>query len=311
MTAPAQPGSSSRQRAALLVWVAAAVALFWLAPSPPEPTGTTPAEEAARVRLVEWAVADARRWQQERGDITIPWVRARGHLAIVIDDVGRELQWQEELQDLRFPLTFSVLPGAVYAPGAQLRLRQDHRRYREIMLHLPMEPMDPTMMARGPEAAEEFLLSSDSPLALTEKLERALERVPAAVGVNNHMGSRLTTQTAAMGPVMEVLAQRGLFFVDSRTSAQTVAETVARAHGVPTAARNVFLDHDPDPAAIRRAFEEAVEGSLTEPTIVIAHPSQAVVDVLRTELPRLVDEDVGVYPVSQLLARVHAQGARG
>lgn len=302
---------SRRQRFALAGWVVAAAALFWLAPSPPDSPGPTAEEEAARQRMVDWAVRDADRWSAERGDVVLPWEEARGHLAIVIDDVGRELVWHERLQALRYRLTFSVLPGSIYAPGAQLRLRQDQRRPREIMLHLPMEPSDAAMMKEGPEAREEFLLAEDSDAILAEKVERALARVPAAVGVNNHMGSRLTTDPDAMKTVMRTLAgHEGLFFLDSRTTAETVAESQAREAGLRALSRHVFLDHDASPQAIAEQLERAAGLSEDAPTVAIAHPSRAVVEVLERELPRLARRGVGVYPLSELLYRQRAQFAR-
>jgi hypothetical protein len=309
-TGPAQAGDR-RQRWALAIWIAAAVALFWVAPRPPEAPGPTPDQEAARQRLVEWALRDAERWQAQRGDVVIPWNEADGHLAILIDDVGRETYWHERLQGLRYRLTFSVLPGAVYAPGAQLRLRQDHRRYREIMLHLPMEPLDPAVMSEGAEAREAFLLADDSPEDLAAKTWAALERVPAAVGVNNHMGSRLTTDVQAMRAVMSVLKERDLFFIDSRTTAQTQAESVALELGIASTARGVFLDHVPDPEVMEAALADAVAQSRRQPTIVIAHPSQEVLDLLTLELPRLAEARIGIYPVSELLAHRSARSAGG
>lgn len=285
----------------LLATVALACLGFAFAPSPPPPPPMDPEEIAALQRSIDRLVADTRGWQASRGDRMLAWDAAEGHLAIVIDDIGRELHLFEQLLDLRYNLSFSVLPGAVYAAGTQLRLREDRRRYREIMLHLPMEPIEGARMTEGVEAQEHFLLGSDDADTLRTKLADALARVPAAVGVNNHMGSRLSTDRAAMDALMPLLHERGLFFVDSRTSAQTVAEDAARAAGVPAAARRVFLDDDPSPDAIERELQRAATLSRTEPVIVIAHSSPAVVDVLRTRLPELYAQRIGVYPVSTVV----------
>jgi|GEM_PF-1120966 len=286
----------------LLAWIAVACLGFALAPAPPEPPATTPEEQAVRVRMVDWAVQDAQRWQAERGDLVIPWEQACGHLAIVVDDIGRELHVHERLQDLRFQLTFSVLPGAVYAPGAQLRLRTDPRRYREIMLHLPMEPLDAEQMRRPEDAKEIFLRQIDAPETLRKKLADALARVPTAVGVNNHMGSRLTSDPAAMRVIMEELRARGLFFLDSKTSASSCAHDVAQLHDIPSVARDIFLDHDARPHAISAALERASALACERPTVVIAHPSRAFAETLRDTLPRLHDNRIGIYPVSDVLA---------
>jgi polysaccharide deacetylase 2 family uncharacterized protein YibQ len=290
----------------LLAWVALCAALVLAAPAPPEPPAITEEQAAVMQRTTDLVVRDTKAWQREHGDQVIAWDEAEGHLAIVIDDVGRELHLFEQLLALRHPLTFSVLPGSIYALGVQLRLRGDARRPREIMLHLPMEPADPAMMLAGAEADEAFLLRADSPAERRAKLEVALSRVPAAVGVNNHMGSALTPDPVAMAEVMEILQARSLFFLDSRTIATTRAEEVARAVGVPTLPRDVFLDHDPSVAAIEAALDEAALRSRRAPVVAIAHPSAEVVEVLVRRLPKLHAEGVGVYPVSQVLA---ARGA--
>jgi uncharacterized protein len=285
----------------LLAWAVIACAMFVLVSPPPEPPTVDPEREAIRQRMIAWAVRDAETWAVEEGDLTVAWDEAEGHLAIVIDDVGRELELFEKLLDLRHRLTFSVLPGSVYATGVTQRLTADDRRPREIWLHLPMEPLDPAAMG-GPESGEIFLLASDEPEQLRAKLEAALERVPLAVGVNNHMGSRLTAEARAMAAIMPVLRERGLSFLDSRTNPETVAAREAEAAGVPTISRKVFLDHHPGHEAIRQALLEAAAHAREQPTVAIAHPSIEVVEVLREELPRLHDRGVVIYPLSQVLA---------
>ncbi len=294
----------------LLAWLSLCGALMLTAPAPPEPPAQTERERAIMQRTVDLVVRDAKQWQREQGDELVPWGQARGHLAIVIDDVGRELHLFEQLHALRYPLTFSILPGSIYAPGIQLRLRGDVRRSREIMLHLPMEPADPSKMVEGAEAEERFLLGADDPATLRAKIDRALARVPAAVGVNNHMGSALTRDAEAMAVVMEALLPRPLFFLDSRTIGDTRAEAAARSAGVPTTSRDVFLDHDPSPAAIEAALDDAVRRSHDRPVVAIAHPSQALVEVLRRRLPELHAKGVGLYPVSRLVTAGGAAAPR-
>lgn len=287
----------------LAAWWVVAAALFFAAPAPPATPLTTPEDEAIFRRQVEQTVARTRRWQETRGDLTLPWDAARGRLAVVIDDVGRELHLFDQLLALRFPLTFSVLPGSVYAAGAQVRLRGDRRRPREILLHLPSEPLDAAMMRGGAEAQEQFLRVGDPPDRLRAALEAALERIPAATGVNNHMGSRLTADRPAMDALMPTLRARGLYFLDSRTTSHSQALAAAEAAGVPALGRDIFLDHDPSPEAILAQMRKAAARAREAPTVVIAHPSQEVVDVLRAELPRLFREGIAVYPLGEFLAR--------
>ncbi|MBL4686957.1 MAG: divergent polysaccharide deacetylase family protein, partial [Nannocystaceae bacterium] len=224
-------------------------------------------------RAADIAAETPRVWRRERGDLSIPWDEAQGHLAIVIDDVGRELHVFEQLLSLRFPLTFAVLPGSVFTSGVQVRLQADRRRHREVLLHLPMEPQDAALMRSDAELRETFLQITDDAQTLQRKTQAALAAVPIAIGVNNHMGSRLTTDRGAMDAVMSELARRRVFFLDSRTTADTVAMEAATAAQVPTGSRHVFLDHEPGVAAIAHALALAAERASREPTIAIAHPT--------------------------------------
>ena len=289
----------------LLAWIVLAAVLMWLAPDPPPVPIYTAEETAVWDRTMREAGENARAWQRDRGDQVLEWDRARGHLAIVIDDVGRELHLLDQLVALRHPLSFSVLPRSVYAMGVQLRLRADGRRYREVWLHLPMEPLEPDRMREGHESEEDFLLAADEDETLRLKIEDALARVPTAMGVNNHMGSRLTQDRRAMDVIMGELAGRNLRFLDSRTTADSVALTAARAHHVPSVARNVFLDHEPGPRAIEAALRQAAKQALNEPTVAIAHPSPALVRVLQTTLPGLHEQGIGIFPLSEIVAHQH------
>ncbi len=286
----------------LLAWTALACLGFAVAPAPPVAPAMSGEEIAAIQRGLDAIVESTRAWQVERGDLGVPWDQAQGHLAIVIDDVGRELHLFEQLLDLRFALGFSVLPGSIYAAGVQLRLGADRRRPREILLHLPMEPEQATRMHEDAEAQEQFLLQGDPPEALVAKLEAALARVPTAVGTNNHMGSRLTADCAAMAAIMPPLRERGMFFLDSRTTAATCAQSAAQAAGVPSLARQVFLDDDPSLEAIDAQLERAATLARSQPVVAIGHPSAAMVEVLLRRLPELHAQGIGIYPLSSLLA---------
>jgi uncharacterized protein len=218
-----------------------------------------------------------------------------GQLALVIDDLGRSIDDVVALDALGVPLSYSVLPYEAQTAEVVARLRAEHR---EILCHLPMEPAnahDP-----GPGALRQAM-DLDSLAAATD---RALERVPGAVGANNHMGSELTTDRAAMGTVLDVLQRHGLFFLDSRTSAGSVGFALARSLGLPAAARDVFLDDDPDPAAIRREVARFLARSRERgAAIAIAHPRPTTLEVLREELPKAKAEGFTFVPVSFLLDR--------
>jgi len=299
------PERSSRTTfpVSLGLWLLACCLLFAIAPAPAMP-GPRPGDSETFARVVADQQDRARRWHEREGDLRIPWDQARGHLAFVFDDIGHELHVHHKLQALRAPLTFSVLPGASYATGAQLRLLEDRRRERTIMLHLPCEPRDSEHMFNTPgERAQDFLLASDTPEQLRNKLLTALDRVPTAVGVNNHMGSRLTANRAAMDALMPILRERGMFFVDSLTIGQSVAAAAARAAQVPTLERHVFLDNDPRPDAIAKQLERAAARALEQPTIAIAHPSLAVARSLRDALPELHARGIGIFSMREFVER--------
>ncbi len=285
----------------LPLWIAAATVLFWIAPRPPEIPPQRPEDIAAMQRTTDFVVRDTKQWQRDHGDRSIAWAQAEGHLAIVIDDVGRELHLLEKLIALRYRLTFSVLPGSVYATGAQLRAGADRRRYREVLLHLPMEPLDTAQMHEGDEAQETFLLADDDAKTLAAKTEAALRAVPSAIGVNNHMGSKLTAERGAMDAVMDVLEEHDVFFLDSRTHHDTQALAAAQSAGVASLSRQVFLDDVETPEAIAAQLEEAARLSKLGPTVAIGHPSAALTEVLKERLPQLLDDGVAIYPLSHVL----------
>lgn len=216
-------------------------------------------------------------------------------IAIIIDDLGRSLEELETLGRLGVPLSYAVLPFETQTAEVVAEL---HRRGEEVLCHLPMEAKngaDP-----GPGA-----LRAEMPRAeLEAATRRALEAVSGAVGANNHMGSGLTPQVEAMATVLEVVREHGLFFVDSRTSADTQAYAVARRLGMPALERQVFLDNERDPELIRRQFEELVhraekgEGGV----IAIAHPYPETLEVLAAELPKARARGIEIVRVSELFA---------
>lgn len=214
--------------------------------------------------------------------------------AILIDDLGIDLGPARELLGLPCALTFSVLPhlrhSAEIAEAA-------HGSGREVMLHLPMQP---ERGAVRPGRGEITVGMSAAEVAAT--LERALDSVPYAAGVNNHMGSRATADAPLMAALMAALAQRGLYFVDSRTTAATVALDVARAEGIPAFYRSVFLD-DTETAdytvgqlrKLRRLVEE--QGA----ALAIGHPYPTTLGALARFCPEFERDDIDLVPASQLV----------
>jgi polysaccharide deacetylase 2 family uncharacterized protein YibQ len=224
-----------------------------------------------------------------------PLERPAGHIALVIDDLGRSLEDLDALAALGVPISYAVLPYEELTAQVVARLRAEDR---EILCHLPMEPgseRDP-----GPGALHVGMDEA----ALATATRQAVSRVPGAVGVNNHMGSSLTADQGAMGAVLQVLRQDGLFFLDSRTSAESVGYRLAQSLGLPSAERDVFLDPDPAPAAIREQFRRLLERARSEgAAIAIAHPLPGTLAVLGEEVPKAREAGYTFVPVSFLLDR--------
>lgn len=221
---------------------------------------------------------------------------ARGRLAIVLDDAGNSTAGVAEIERLPKAVAVAVLPNAAKSAEVARVLAASGR---EVLIHMPMEAAGGGEPGPGPGAIEVGLTADE----VRRRLERAFAVVPEARGLNNHMGSRATTDLATMRLVMGVLAERGLYFLDSRTSAESVAESVAREAGVATLRRGVFLDVVQEPGAVVRALEEAVAEAREEGhAVTIGHVHAVTLAVLAAELPGIA-ERVSLVAPSRLAVR--------
>jgi polysaccharide deacetylase 2 family uncharacterized protein YibQ len=195
---------------------------------------------------------------------------------------------------LHYPLTLSVLPNHPYS--AQIA-QQAHRRGFEVMLHLPME----SVANEAPESQE--LRPGMRPPEISSTLDAMLSTVPYAVGVNNHQGSLATSDPPLMADLMPVLHDHNLFFVDSRTTAATVAYSSAQASGVPCAFRNVpFLDDVQEVGAIRRQLELAAKEAREKgQAIAIGHPHPETLRALTEFLPKADAQGIHLVHASEVV----------
>lgn len=223
-----------------------------------------------------------------------PAPQGRPRLAVVIDDLGYNLGAAQRLADLGLPLTFSILPRA---PHAREIAHLAQARSLEILVHMPMEPRSYPQLTPGPGA----LLVAMSDPELRRQTQANLAQVPGAVGVNNHMGSRFTENPKALQPVLEVIRQAGLFFLDSATSPRSQAQDLARRMGLPQGQRDIFLDHDPGLPAIERQLERLLALARGRgQAIAIGHPGADTIRALEQYAGRLRSE-VEMVPVSHLI----------
>ncbi|MFH1033729.1 MAG: divergent polysaccharide deacetylase family protein [Pseudomonadota bacterium] len=219
---------------------------------------------------------------------------ARPRVALVIDDMGYQVEAARRLMALDLRLTLSILP---LAPHAREIAEMARRQGVPVMAHLPMEPRTYPALNPGPGA----LLTSMDPETLARQTRQNLEHLPGAVGANNHMGSRFSEDPAALRPVLEVLRQQGLFFLDSVTSPRSQARDLARRMGLVNGQRDVFLDHDPTTGAITQQVLRLIRLAKTQgQAIAIGHPHATTIAVLTSMAPRLKQE-VELVPVRQLL----------
>lgn len=221
----------------------------------------------------------------------------RGQLAIVIDDLGHNLNGlTRRALALPGPVTFAVLPDLQHSARALTEIR---RAGQSAFLHLPMEPDAGT----GYEAGEPQVRVGIAAAEVRAIVEACLDGLPGVVGVNNHMGSAATRSRPEMVAVMEVLAVRGLPFLDSQTTSQSVAHVAAAAAGVPTLRNDIFLDaDDADQALVRERLDYLVRKARQRGWAVgIGHVNEATVAALEAFLPTLAGGDVELVAVADLI----------
>lgn len=243
---------------------------------------------AAALSLASQSRADGLAFAPEQPD-----THTRPRLAIVIDDVGHNLELAERILALPVELTLGMLP---YAPYTQQIAERAYESGREVILHQPMEPVTANRLEPGTleldMTAERF----------DEQFAAALARLPNITGVNNHTGSLLTAHRLPMRWLMESIAQRGLYFLDSRTTPYTVAERTARELDVPTIHRDVFLDHIRSEEFLQTAFDRGIAIARRRGhAVIIAHPYAITMSFLERSLAEL-PADVTLATLSELVS---------
>lgn len=226
-----------------------------------------------------------------------PLSGAPGHpqVAIVIDDLGWDFEAARSLLALGVPLSFAILPET---PHRVLIAQEARQQRHDVLLHLPMESHGASHIDLGPYGLRSVMTATE----LASRVEAALEAVPAVIGVNNHMGSRLTEDRPAMHAVMQLLKRHNLFFLDSRTSKDSLAYQVAQELGVRAAQRQVFLDNDADPTKITQQLQRLITVAQQQGRAIgIGHPYPATLKVLQEHVPLLRQAGVQFVTLSRLV----------
>jgi polysaccharide deacetylase 2 family uncharacterized protein YibQ len=230
-----------------------------------------------------------------RNAVAAPLPDGRPMIAMVIDDLGLRRANTAALIALPGPLTLAFLP---YADALEPQTRAARAAGHELLVHVPMEATGHEWP--GPNA----LLSALSPTEMLSRLRAQLRSFPDFVGVNNHMGSLLTADHAEMALVMAELRARELLFLDSRTTAKSVATTEAQRLGVPHAERDVFLDNELGLDYVRRQLVQTEQLARRQGyAVAIGHPHDVTIEALRGWLPSLEERGFALVPISAVVAR--------
>ncbi len=216
-------------------------------------------------------------------------------IAIIIDDLGNQKEPGQRVIALPGPVVCSLMPHTAYA---RFLAEAAYAAGKEVMLHLPMQPVE-----MGLHAVPGEINLDTSQSNMRQILTTDLNAVPHTVGVNNHMGSLITRHPGHMEWLMNELSRRGnLYFIDSYTTASSIAFEMALENGVPTARRNVFLDNEKSASSIAIAFaqlkKEAKEDGFA---IAIGHPYTVTLDYLEKEIPLLAEQGFRLVPVSKIM----------
>lgn len=214
-------------------------------------------------------------------------------VAILIDDMGYRATDELAFQ-LPHTVSFAVLP---FTAQSQYFVQRARTENRQVLLHMPMEPL-----SQDVPLSEGTLMTTMNAEVLAQQFARALQSVGPVLGVNNHMGSKLTQDEATMSYVLELIQQAGIFFVDSVTIADSLAYEIARNKGIKTARRQVFLDHEPSEQFMQQQFHKMLRIAQRDGHVIaIAHPYPETLPWLIQALQELDPEVYQLVPISEVL----------
>ena len=219
----------------------------------------------------------------------------KGRLAIIVDDCGNDMSSLRTLLDTGLPFSYAVLPYKEYSNDC---LEMIKTKGRVPLLHLPMEPVDRKQMSEGGNS----ILVSMSAEKKRAMVRKAIERLPGVVGINNHQGSRATSDKATMEAVLKEAKAHKLFFVDSKTIASSVARDTAKAMGVYTARNDIFLDSSTDIEKIRMQIYKAMELAEKQgDAVAICHARPNTARCWKQYLDEFKYSGINFVPITELL----------
>jgi len=215
-------------------------------------------------------------------------------VAFIIDDLGYETKVAKKIMELEFPIALSILPFLQYSEFIAEEARKNNQ---EIMLHLPMEPSNSSANP-GPGAIKSYMSEEE----IRQVVRDCILNFPYIIGVNNHMGSKITEDREIMEIVLEEIKGYNLFFIDSITTKNSIAYEVAQEMEIKSAVRSVFLDNENDMEYIKGQMLEVQETALREgEAIAIGHSRINTYYVLKRMIPELIRAGIEIVPVSELV----------
>ncbi len=219
-------------------------------------------------------------------------VAAKPRIALVIDDWGYSTKNLHLARALKFPLTAAVIPRLAYSSKVSEDL---HSLGFEIIVHVPMEPHEHKNLEKS------TIMTSWNSRKIETALDQAFASVRHARGMNNHMGSKATADPQTMENVIGYLRGKGLYYLDSYVSSESLGFATARNAGVPAARRDIFLDNSDQPAAIREQLQKLKDKAVKEGTAIgIGHDRPATLRVLLEEVPKMQAQGIEFVYASQL-----------
>ncbi len=258
---------------ALLVLISGIVYLSWQKPS-----------EKGKEKVAVKAQKEPEKVATVPPPVKKPAKDARPRIAIIIDDLGSSKKIDDEVMSINAPLTLSVFP---LLQGSKKIAEMGVSDGKEVMLHLPMEPHDYPQANPGQGA----LFTSMDDIAIITQLYEDINSVPGIKGVNNHMGSKFTEDRERMRIVLKQVKERGLYFIDSKTSPQSKSDKMAREMGLKAGARDVFLDNEQDEGYILGQIEKLKKIARNRGSAIgIGHPHLATIAALKKAVPDMERE---------------------
>lgn len=259
---------------------------------PPKKGKTKPVKEAPSVQKIEPVKPKEKIVVSKIEKIPL----ALKQLSIIIDDIGNDLVPVRELLKIDADITFSILP---LCSRSRESAEMIHKAHRETLLHLPMEPN--SYPRENPGNGSLFTDMNNEELA--SLLEKDLASVPYVSGVNNHMGSKFMADEEKLVIIFNILKKKKLFFIDSRTTANTKAPAASKKTNIQFASRKVFLDNDRDYNEIyNKLLAAAQNSSYVSPLIIIGHPYPETIRAIKDASRVLREKGILIVPVSKLIS---------